>query len=116
MKLKSFFTGYRRYDHERFYIFQRKQNEEGLISIARTYECSAMHNIPNTYPSLHHSTKHMTGEIETTTPGIEAQLLKRLSRMYEAGISVKDISEELKTDEQSVKRLLKLLGYASATI
>lgn len=34
--------------------------------------------------------------------------------MYEAGISIKDIFEELKMDQQKVKRLLKLLGYASA--
>ncbi len=57
----------------------------------------------------------MTGEIERIT-GIEAQLLKRLSRMYEAGISIKDISEELGMDQRTVKRLLRLLGYASATI
>ena len=56
----------------------------------------------------------MTSEIESTTAGIEAQLLKRLSRMYEAGISIKDMSEELKMDQRTVKRLLKLLGYASA--
>ena len=56
----------------------------------------------------------MTGKIESTTTGIETQLLKRLSRMYEAGISVKDMSEELKMDQRTVKRLLKLLGYASA--
>jgi len=56
----------------------------------------------------------MTGEIESTTTGIEAQLLKRLSRMYEAGISIKDMSEELKMDQRTVKRLLKLLGYTSA--
>ena len=56
----------------------------------------------------------MTGEIESTTTGIEAQLLKRLSRMYEAGISIKDISEELKMDQPTVKRLLSLLGYTSA--
>lgn len=55
----------------------------------------------------------MTGEIESTTR-IEAQLLKQLSRMYETGISIKDISEELKMDQRTVKRLLKLLGYASA--
>jgi DNA-binding MarR family transcriptional regulator len=56
----------------------------------------------------------MTSEIERTTTRNEAPLLKRLSRMYEAGISIRDISEELKMDELTVKRLLKLLGYASA--
>jgi DNA-binding MarR family transcriptional regulator len=46
---------------------------------------------------------------------ISQWLLKRLSRMYESGISVKDISEQLELDEKSVKRLLNLLGYASST-
>jgi hypothetical protein len=41
-------------------------------------------------------------------------LLKRLSRMFEASPSIRDISEELKMDELTVKRLLRLLGYASA--
>lgn len=71
-----------------------------------------MHNIPNAY-SLLTPSEHMTGEIESTTR-IETQLLIWLSRMYEAGISIKDIFEELKMDQQKVKRLLKLLGYASA--
>ncbi|HET6730392.1 MAG TPA: hypothetical protein VFH04_02205, partial [Nitrososphaeraceae archaeon] len=65
----------------------------------------------NTYPSLHPS-EHMTGETESTTKS-EAQLLKQLSRMYEAGISINDISKELKMDQETVKRLLKRLGYAS---
>ena len=56
----------------------------------------------------------MTSEIESTTAGIEAQLLKWLSRTYEAGISIKDMSEELKMDQRMVKRLLTLLGYAPA--
>ena len=54
----------------------------------------------------------MTGETESTTKS-EAQLLKQLSRMYEAGISINDISKELKMDQETVKRLLKRLGYAS---
>lgn len=53
----------------------------------------------------------MTSEIESTTK-VEAQLLKRLSRMYEAGISINDISEELKMGQKTVKKFLKLLGYA----
>ena len=56
----------------------------------------------------------MTCEIERTTTRNEVPLLKRLSRMYEASISIRDISEELKMDELTVKRLLKLLGYWSA--
>ncbi|HEX6280741.1 MAG TPA: hypothetical protein VFZ67_00800 [Nitrososphaera sp.] len=76
------------------------------------YECSAMHKIPNAYPSVPPS-EHMTGEIESTITRIEAQLVKPLSRMYEVDISIKDISEELKMDERTAKRLLKLLGCAS---
>jgi DNA-binding MarR family transcriptional regulator len=48
------------------------------------------------------------------TTRIDSQLLKRLAEMYETGISIKDISEELGMDQHTVKRLLKLLGYASA--
>ena len=56
----------------------------------------------------------MRSEIERTTIRNEAPLLKRLSRMFEASPSIRDISEELKMDELTVKRLLRLLGYASA--
>ena len=56
----------------------------------------------------------MRSEIERTTTRNEAPLLKRLSRMFEASPSIRDISEELKMDELTVKRLLKLLGYSSA--
>jgi hypothetical protein len=34
--------------------------------------------------------------------------------MYETGVSIGDISEELGMDQKTVKRLLKLLGYTSA--
>ncbi|MEM3094561.1 MAG: hypothetical protein QXX64_02865 [Nitrososphaera sp.] len=44
---------------------------------------------------------------------IDAALLKRLSRMYEDRISIKDISEQLRMDQMTVKKLLKLLGYAA---
>ncbi len=71
-----------------------------------------MHKIPNAYPSVPPS-EIMTGEIESTITRIEAQLAKPLSRMYEVDISIKDISEELKMDERTAKRLLKLLGCAS---
>ncbi|HJS81203.1 MAG TPA: helix-turn-helix domain-containing protein [Nitrososphaera sp.] len=71
-----------------------------------------MHNIPNAYP-LFRSSEHMVSAIETTTR-IDAQLLKQISRMYETGISLKDISEELGIGQKTVKRLLKLLGYTSA--
>jgi NADH/NAD ratio-sensing transcriptional regulator Rex len=42
---------------------------------------------------------------------IDTHLLKRLSKMYESRIAIKDISEELKIDFMTIKRLLKLLGY-----
>lgn len=75
-------------------------------------ECSAMHNIPNTYP-LFCPNEHMASALENTTR-IDGQTLKRLATMYEAGISLKDISGEFRMDQTTVKRLLKLLGYASA--
>jgi DNA-binding MarR family transcriptional regulator len=55
----------------------------------------------------------MAGMIINTTR-IDAKLLKQLSRMYEAGISIKDISDQLRMDQMTVKKLLKLLGYAAA--
>jgi DNA-binding IclR family transcriptional regulator len=55
----------------------------------------------------------MASAIENTAR-IDAQLLKQISRMYETGISLKDISEELGIGQKTVKRLLKLLGYTSA--
>ncbi|HEX7032967.1 MAG TPA: hypothetical protein VF172_08210 [Nitrososphaera sp.] len=47
------------------------------------------------------------------TTRIDAKVLKQLSRMYEAGISIKDISDQLEMDQMTVKKLLKLLGYAA---
>jgi hypothetical protein len=55
----------------------------------------------------------MASAIGNTT-NIDARLLKQPSRMYEAGISIKDISEELGMDQITLKTLLKLLGYAAA--
>lgn len=52
-----------------------------------------------------------TKTIEKTV-NISQGLLKRLSRMYESSIPIKDISEQTDIEEESVKRLLKLLGYA----
>lgn len=45
---------------------------------------------------------------------IDTQLLKRISRMQETGVSLKSISEELAIDQDIIKKLLKLLGYAPA--
>lgn len=55
----------------------------------------------------------MTTEIDNTAM-IETQLLKRLSRMYETGISIKHISEGLKIDKPTVKGPIKPLGYTPA--
>lgn len=54
----------------------------------------------------------MSAKIIEKTVNVSQGLLKRLSRMYESGISVKDISEQINVDEESLKKLLKLLGYA----
>jgi hypothetical protein len=54
----------------------------------------------------------MPSKIGTAT-NIDAGLLKQLSRMHEAGISTKDISEQLGLDQKTVKVLVKLLGYAA---
>lgn len=52
--------------------------------------------------------------VTENTIRIDTQLLTQLSRMYGAGISLRDISEELKVEQKTVQRLLKLLGYSSA--
>ncbi|MEP0824270.1 MAG: winged helix-turn-helix transcriptional regulator [Nitrososphaera sp.] len=54
----------------------------------------------------------MTGIVVNTTR-IDARILKQMSKMYEAGISIKDISDQVGMDQMTVKRLLKLLGYAT---
>jgi len=55
----------------------------------------------------------MVGAIVDTT-NIDSLLLKRLSRMREAGLSINDISQQLDIDANTVKTLLELLGYAVA--
>lgn len=55
----------------------------------------------------------MASIIKNTTR-IDSLLLKRLSRMYEQGISIKDISEELGVEQSTIKKLPKLLGYTYA--
>ncbi|MEW6604764.1 MAG: hypothetical protein AB1351_08765 [Thermoproteota archaeon] len=55
----------------------------------------------------------MACAIKSTTI-IDSQLLKRMSRMYETGISIKDISEQLEIEQDIIKKLLKLLGYPAA--
>ena len=64
--------------------------------------------IPSSWPD-----DIMASAIENAT-NVDAKFLKRLSRMYETGISSKDISEELRIDEKTARMFLKLLGYATA--
>jgi hypothetical protein len=45
---------------------------------------------------------------------VDPALLKRLARMYEAGLSIKEISEQLDISAISARRILELLGYAVA--
>ena len=51
--------------------------------------------------------------IVSTTVNIDSGKLKQLSQMYEAGISIQDISVQISMDQKTVKTLLKLLGYKS---
>jgi hypothetical protein len=51
--------------------------------------------------------------IVSTTINIDSGKLKQLSQMYEAGIAIQDISEQMSMDQKTVKTLLKLLGYKS---
>ena len=55
----------------------------------------------------------LASAIENTNR-LDSQLLKQLSRMYENGISIRDISQELRIDEPATKKLLKMLGYVAA--
>jgi DNA-binding MarR family transcriptional regulator len=70
-----------------------------------------MHKIPSLYPAV--CPKYIMGSMVVNTTRIDAKVLKQLSRMYEAGISIKDISDQLEMDQMTVKKLLKLLGYAA---
>lgn len=71
-----------------------------------------MHKIPSAYAVIC-AIKHMSSAIINMTR-IDTQLLKRISRMQETGVSLKSISEELAIDQDIIKKLLKLLGYAPA--
>jgi DNA-binding transcriptional MerR regulator len=55
----------------------------------------------------------MASAIEKTTR-IDAQILKQLSRMYEAGISIKDISEELKNGSADGEEAHKAFGLPAS--
>ena len=57
----------------------------------------------------------MTGAIINTL-NIDAAFLKRLSKMYESGMSIKEISEMLKLEQQMTIKLLRLLGYDTGVL
>jgi len=52
--------------------------------------------------------------IVENTVKVSPGLLKQLARKYEAGISIDDISAQIRIDKSTTKKLLKLLGYATA--
>jgi DNA-binding IclR family transcriptional regulator len=43
---------------------------------------------------------------------IDPGMIKRIARMYETGLSVQEISEQLGMTVLTARRLLKLLGYS----
>ena len=55
----------------------------------------------------------MTEAVDSNTK-TDSELLKRVSRMHEVGLSTKDITQQLGIDENTVKKVLQLLGYALA--
>lgn len=50
-------------------------------------------------------------EKTATSNIIDSYTLKRLSRIYEASIPIKEICDQLGIDEKTVRALLKLLRY-----
>jgi orotate phosphoribosyltransferase-like protein len=53
----------------------------------------------------------MTDAVDSMT-NIDSNLMKRVSRMHEAGLPIKEIAQQLGIQENTVKRVLQLLGYA----
>ncbi len=49
---------------------------------------------------------------ENKAINIDPSMLKQLARMYEAGLSIEQISEQMDISTRSAKRILILLGYA----
>jgi hypothetical protein len=80
-------------------------------NLFKEQECSAMQKIPNVYPSFGFS-GNMINSAESI-PSIDARLLKHLSLMYETGLSSSAMPVALGIDENTAKRLIGLLGYAS---
>jgi len=57
----------------------------------------------------------MVGAIINTIM-IDAVILKKLSRLFESGLSIKEISDILEMDQQTITRLLRLLGYNTGVV
>lgn len=51
-------------------------------------------------------------ESEEKIVNVEPGIVKRIARMYETGLSIKEISEQLGMTVLTAKRLLRLLGYS----
>ena len=50
------------------------------------------------------------------TLNIDAAFLKRMSKLYESGMSIKEISDALRIEQQMTIKLLKLLGYNNGVL
>jgi hypothetical protein len=57
----------------------------------------------------------MAGAVINTL-NIDASFLRRLSRLYESGMSIKEICDILKIDQQMATKLLRLLGYNTGVL
>lgn len=51
------------------------------------------------------------GAAEEKAMDIDSEKLKKISRMYESGLSAEEISQKVGAGTTTIKRLLKLLGY-----
>jgi len=45
------------------------------------------------------------------TLGVSGWRLKRIARMYESGLSLNEISEQIKLSSSEVRKILNALGY-----
>jgi hypothetical protein len=57
----------------------------------------------------------MAGAVINTL-NIDAAFLRSLSRLYESGMSIKEICDILKIDQQMATKLLRLLGYNTGVL
>ena len=50
------------------------------------------------------------------TLNIDAAFLERMSKLYESGMSIEEISAALRIEQQMTIKLLKLLGYNTGVL